>query len=105
VVVTYLGGANRDPDVFEQPQVFDVRRPNARDHLSFSAGRHFCLGAALARLEGEVGLRALFDRFPDLSLRRGAQRRSTRVLRGWQTLPARLGSVPSGDSRQLTGVR
>jgi cytochrome P450 len=92
VVVTYLGGANRDPAVFEQPAVFDVRRPNARDHLSFSAGKHFCVGAALARLEGEVGLRALFDRFPDLELRPGGQRRSTRVLRGWQTLPVRLGS-------------
>jgi cytochrome P450 len=87
VVVTYLGGANRDPEVFEQPQVFDVRRPNARDHLSFSAGRHFCLGAALARLEGEIGLRALFDRFPDLDVLPGAVRRPTRVLRGWQSLP------------------
>jgi cytochrome P450 len=92
VLVTYLGGANRDPEVFENPALFDIRRPNARDHLSFSGGRHFCLGAALARLEGEVGLRALFDRFPDLELRPGAVRRSTRVLRGWQTLPVRLGS-------------
>jgi cytochrome P450 len=87
VMVTYLGGANRDPAVFDDPALFDVRRPNARDHLSFSGGRHFCLGAALARLEGEVGLRALFDRFPNLALRPGAQRRQTRVLRGWQTLP------------------
>jgi cytochrome P450 len=87
VLVTYLGGANRDPEVFEDPAVFDIRRPNARDHLSFSGGRHFCLGAALARLEGEVALRALFDRFPDLTLRPGAARRQTRVLRGWKTLP------------------
>jgi cytochrome P450 len=90
IMVTYLGGANRDPSVFEHPELFDVRRPNARDHLSFSGGRHFCLGAALARLEGEVGLRALFERFPDLGLAPGAQRRTTRVLRGWQTLPVRL---------------
>ena len=87
VMVTYLGGANRDPDVFDNPAHFDVRRPNARDHLSFSGGRHFCLGAALARLEGEVGLRSLFAQFPDLELRSGAQRRNTRVLRGWQSLP------------------
>jgi cytochrome P450 len=92
VMVTYLGGANRDPDVFENPAVFDIRRPNARDHLSFSGGRHFCLGAALARLEGEVGLRALFDRFPDLELRAGAERRGTRVLRGWQRLPVTTGT-------------
>ena len=93
IVVTYLGGANRDPAVFPQPDEFDVRRPNARDHLTFSAGRHFCLGSALARLEGEVGLRTLFDRFPDLTLREGAQRRTTRVLRGWQSLPVGLEPV------------
>jgi len=92
VMVTYLGGGNRDPGVFENPALFDIRRPNARDHLSFSGGRHYCLGAALARLEGEVGLRALFDRFPDLELNPGAVRRPTRVLRGWQSLPVRLGA-------------
>ena len=90
IVVTYLGGANRDPAVFPQPDDFDVRRPNARDHLTFSAGRHFCLGSALARMEGEIGLRTLFDRFPDLTLQGGAQRRTTRVLRGWQSLPVGL---------------
>jgi cytochrome P450 len=89
-VITILAGANRDPKVFENPTVFDVARPNARDHLSFSAGRHFCLGASLARMEGEVGLRALFNRYPDLTLLPGARRRPTRILRGWATLPARL---------------
>lgn len=93
VLVTYLGGANRDPDVFDNPAHFDVRRPNAREHLSFSGGRHFCLGAALARLEGEVGLRSLFERFPDLALRAGAVRRNTRVLRGWQSLPVSTGAT------------
>lgn len=97
IVVTYLGGANRDPAVFPDPDAFDVRRPNARDHLTFSAGRHFCIGAALARLEGEIGLRALFDRYPHLELAGGAQRRTTRVLRGWQSLPVRL------EARQPAG--
>ncbi|MCA1712084.1 MAG: cytochrome P450 [Actinobacteria bacterium] len=96
LVVTYLGGANRDPAVFADPHRFDVRRANVRDHLTFSAGRHFCVGAALARLEGEIGLRALFDRYPDLALRDGGQRRTTRVLRGWQCLPVRLGQ-PAAD--------
>ncbi|NAZ85789.1 cytochrome P450 [Kineococcus sp. T90] len=89
-VVLLLGGANRDPDVFADPARFDVRRANAREHLAFSAGRHFCLGAALARLEGEVGLRALFERFPDLRAAPGARRTTTRVLRGWRSLPVHL---------------
>jgi cytochrome P450 len=95
VVTTLLAGANRDPDVFTEPARFDVGRSNARDHVSFSAGRHYCLGAALARMEGEVGLRTLLERFPDLQLEAGATRRPTRILRGYQHLPARL--APSGD--------
>lgn len=89
-VTTILAGANRDPKVFDDPARFDVTRPNARDHISFSAGRHHCLGASLARMEGAVGLRAIFDRYPDLALLPGARRRTTRILRGWETLPARL---------------
>jgi cytochrome P450 len=90
VVSTLLAGANRDPDVFTDPHAFDVSRPNAGEHLSFSAGRHYCLGASLARMEGEVGLRVLYDRFPDLALAPGARRRPTRILRGYDALPARL---------------
>jgi hypothetical protein len=89
-VTTVLAGANRDPKVFEDPARFDVTRPNARDHIAFSSGRHHCLGASLARMEGEVGLRAIFERYPGLTLLPGARRRRTRVLRGWETLPARL---------------
>jgi cytochrome P450 len=89
LVVTMLGGANRDPTVFDDPHVFDIRRSNAREHLSFSSGRHFCLGASLARLEGEVGLQRLFERFPGLELAGTPRRRSTRVLRGWESLPVR----------------
>ena len=95
LIITYLGGANRDPEVFDDPHTFDVRRPNAREHLTFSAGRHFCLGAALARLEGEVGLRSLFERFPDLALDGPGVRRGTRVLRGWEELPVRLTARPA----------
>ncbi len=82
-----LGGANRDPEVFADPQRFDVTRANARDHLAFSAGIHFCLGASLARLEGATALRMLFDRLPDLALAGGAVRRHMRVLRGYDHLP------------------
>ena len=89
-VVALLQGANRDPEVFTDPDVFDVTRDNAREHVSFSAGRHYCLGAALARMEGEVGLRSLFTRFPDLRVEPGAVRRSTRILRGFERLPVTL---------------
>ena len=90
MVTAILGGANRDPEVFDDPLRFDVGRANARDHIAFSAGRHHCLGAQLARMEGEVGLRAIWDRFPDLRLDPGARRRETRILRGFETLPATL---------------
>lgn len=92
-VLTVLAGANRDPRVFTDPARFDVARPNARDHLAFSAGRHHCLGAQLARMEGEVGLRVLFERHPDLQLLPGARRRPTRILRGYASLPAVLGGA------------
>ena len=92
-VAMIIAAANRDPDVFADPTRLDVRRENASRHLAFSGGRHFCLGAALARLEGEVGLRTLFDRFPDLAVVGPGQRRPTRVLRGWLSLPVRLDGV------------
>jgi cytochrome P450 len=79
--------------VFADPNTFVVRRENASRHLAFSGGRHFCLGAALARAEGEVGLRTLFDRFPDLAAAGPGARRPTRVLRGWASLPVRLGTA------------
>lgn len=90
LVTTVLAAANRDPSVFLDPGAFDVGRDNARDHLAFSAGRHYCLGAALARMEGEVGLRTLFERYPDLVVEPGATRRTTRILRGFARLPVRL---------------
>ncbi|HZZ96332.1 MAG TPA: cytochrome P450 [Jatrophihabitantaceae bacterium] len=92
LVTTLLAGANRDPETFADPTRFDVTRPNAKEHVSFSAGRHFCLGAALARMEGEVGLRLLFERYPDLQPMPGARRRETRILRGYAALPVRLGA-------------
>lgn len=90
LVTTVLAGANHDPQVFAEPETFDVTRARARDHVAFGAGRHHCLGAALARMEGEIGLRTIFDRFPGLALRPGSRRRETRILRGYEYLPATL---------------
>jgi cytochrome P450 len=101
-IVLLLGGANRDPAVFTDPDRFDVARPEADQHLAFSSGIHYCIGATLARLEGEVGLQALFRRFPDLALAGSPHRRPTRVLRGYDAIPVRLSSpeptVPSALS-------
>ena len=86
-VLTMLGGANRDPKVFEDPQRFDVTRANADAHLSLSDGPHYCLGANLAKLEGRVALEMLYERFPNVKVLPGGQRRTNRVLRGWAQLP------------------
>lgn len=98
IVIVCLAAANRDPAVFTDPNRFDVRRANAGRHLAFSGGRHFCLGAALARIEGEAGLRQFFSRFPEVRLAGEGRRRDTRVLRGWSQLPVRLG-LPVAVSR------
>lgn len=95
LVLVYLAAANRDPAVFGDPHRFDIERPNAGRHLAFSGGRHFCLGAALARAEGEVGLRTFFDRFPEVRAAGVGSRRETRVLRGWSSLPVALGPARS----------
>jgi cytochrome P450 len=95
LVVIYLAAANRDPSVFPDPHRFDIERANAGRHLAFSGGRHFCLGAALARTEGEVGLRTFFDRFPEARSAGTGSRRDTRVLRGWSSLPVTLGPARS----------
>ncbi len=67
-VLTMLAGANRDPEVFERADELDITREDARKHLSFGHGPHFCLGASLARLEGEIAFTELARRFPDIEL-------------------------------------
>jgi cytochrome P450 len=62
-----IGAANRDPAQFPEPGKFDItREPN--DHLAFGDGIHYCLGAALARLEGAIAFGAVLDRFPKLRM-------------------------------------
>ena len=89
-VVCLLASANRDATVFEEPDRLDLtRHPNP--HLSFSAGIHFCLGAALARIEGQLALTSLVRRFPELTLDdEDLQWRTTITLRGLAALPVTL---------------
>jgi cytochrome P450 len=67
LVSVSLAGAGRDPAVFDDPGVFDIHRPNARLHLAFAHGPHFCLGAHLARLEAQAAVRAALS-LPGLRL-------------------------------------
>ena len=63
-----LGAANHQPSLFESPADFDIRRANARKHVSFGHGIHFCLGARLARLEATIAIETLTERLPGLRL-------------------------------------
>jgi cytochrome P450 len=67
-VIVILGSADRDPARFARPDAFDVERETDAKHIAFGRGSHYCLGAPLARLEGEIALTTLFRRLPGLSL-------------------------------------
>jgi cytochrome P450 len=76
----FLRAANRDPEVFEEPDRFDISRQK-KPHVAFGGGAHICIGAPLARLEAQVALQRLFERFPGLRLADPA------ATPQWRTLP------------------
>jgi cytochrome P450 len=88
-VVTLLGAGNRDPRRFTNPARFDPMRPDGGP-LSFGGGAHFCIGAALARLEGAVAFPRLLSRFPKIAAAGEPTRRDTLVLRGFDALPVTI---------------
>lgn len=90
-VVAWIGSANHDERIFERPDAFDPRRSPNR-HLAFGHGVHFCLGAPLARLEANIALRAVYERFPHLRVRRGAELKyiDSTIVHGVKELPVHL---------------
>jgi cytochrome P450 len=92
-VVMWYPAANRDEAVFDQPDVFDVRRkPN--DHIAFGEGQHFCLGAWLARLELRVMFEELLRRLPDIELTGAVKRLPSYFLAGITEMPVRFTPHP-----------
>jgi cytochrome P450 len=85
MAMVLLGAANRDPEVFDDPEKLDVGRTE-NHHLAFSAGGHFCLGATLARLEAQIAFDALLNRFEKIELAGEPTYRDTITLRGLSSL-------------------
>ncbi|MBV9041464.1 MAG: cytochrome P450 [Acidimicrobiia bacterium] len=91
VMVLLNGSANRDERHFDDADRFDIHR-DISHHLSFGYGLHFCLGAALARLEGRVALDEVLKRFPEWEVDwEHAKMARTSTVRGWESLPVRTG--------------
>lgn len=86
-LVLSLAAANRDPEVFTDPQTLEVRRDNAREHLTFAGGIHLCLGHALARLEGRIAFECLFDTFRDFEFTGDPVPRSGLMFKGYESIP------------------
>jgi len=86
LVVAAIGAANRDPAQFPDPDRLDITRPENR-HIAFGFGIHFCLGAPLARVEGQIALGTLLRRMPHLALAGTPTWRDSSTLRGLSALP------------------
>ena len=87
-----VGSANRDERRYDDPDRFDIHR-DIGQHLTFGYGLHFCLGAALARLEGRVALDEVLTRFPEweVDLRQRHGWHPPPPCAGWDTMPVRVG--------------
>lgn len=91
-VFLLIGAANRDPDVWQEPDTFDIdRKQSHAQNLGFGFGIHTCLGAALARLESAIALQKLLDFMPRYEVDwEGCRRVNMQNLAGWSAVPVRV---------------
>ena len=86
-VFTMFGAANHDPEHFPDPDAFDITR-ETRQHLAFGMGVHYCVALSLARLEAQIAVRTLLDRYPNLRLQdETLEYQANYELRGLKRLP------------------
>ena len=92
ILMAVIGAANRDPRVFEDPDRFDARRPNARRNIAFGHGEHFCPGASLARTEARISFERLLTRLDAFQLvdPNALSYMDTFIIRGLHDLPLRF---------------
>lgn len=90
-VVTLLGAAGRDPEVYDHPDTFDITRQDPADHLAFSSGPHYCVGPPLARMELTIAMQLLAERMPKLRIAGPVRRRQASTIRGLRQLPMSAG--------------
>jgi cytochrome P450 len=99
-VIALMAAGNRDPERFPEPDRLDVSRPDNR-HLAFGWSAHFCFGATLARMEGQIAFSALLRRLPRMRLTDAPlQWRGNLGLRGLTALPVRFGVTAKAEERQ-----
>jgi len=101
MLMAMVGAANRDARVFEDPDRFDAKRANARRHVAFGHGEHFCPGASLARAEARISFERLLARLDDFRLvdPSALSYAPTFVIRGLNTLPVRFRTRASDGRR------
>ncbi len=100
-IALLIGGANRDPEAFDDPDRLDVTR-DAASNISFGRGIHHCLGAPLARLEGRIAFEVLLERFDEIRFcSQEPVQKPNIVLRGMQEFPVR---VSRSQGRHFTGA-
>jgi cytochrome P450 len=100
-VLIVEAAANRDGSMFPKPAEFDIFRDNASKNLAFAGGAHYCLGAALARLQGRIALEAMLERLPDIGRAGPSRRRDTLLSRGLNHVPV---AVPAGVQPRKVAV-